>query len=190
MRLQSHESVRRAALAVVCAFALPAFASTISVSSSSMPSPILEPGQELTYSGPTTNATLWQSFTLGAIQDEANVSITTASSSLHLTFNDTSDGNSPVFNFTFTSPGSGTGGTLTFIGTGAPVNINGLTYATITEGVFTYGVQQTVDINAGKGTFVAGIITSSVPEPATCAATGLALLALAVIAWRRRAIRD
>jgi len=166
--------------------ALPVWSSTIAVNTVMTPSPIFEPGQELTYGGPSTNASLSQSFVIGAIQDESNLT-TAVTTGLTLKLNDTTDGNSPVFNVTFTPPGGGLGGTFTFTGTGAPIMIGGLTYATITEGVFTYGVQESVSINAGKGTLLNGIITSSVPEPTTWILTALGLILMIAGLWRRAA---
>lgn len=87
------------------------------------------------------------------------------------------DANSLVFTGTTSIGGtqSSPADTITFTGTGTQT-FNGVTYATIVDGGYVFGIEQSNPINFGKGTPVLGLVESATPEPSTYFLSGLGFL--------------
>jgi len=177
-------------VAVAALASLPALADTVTISTSPQ-SPILEPGEEILFGTQSPNVSLGSLFNI-LVEDQA-VTSTTSTPTFNLTIADAADNISATFKGTFVGPiGGGVGGTIDFSGT--VKDINGVDFVTVTQGVYTIGIAPSFILNAeqatdnggvGKSDFMSGIMTSSVPEPATFTLAGLALLLLACAGRRR-----
>lgn len=164
--------------------AVPGLCTTITVSSSVSPNPLLLPDQTLTYLGTNNQAVTVASgvFTLGSFASVLGTN-PTPTTSFTLTVTDSVDANALNFAGTFSVIGGND--TLSFTGTGTEV-IGGVTFATITDTGYVYGIQQSDTVNSGKGTLVISSIVSSLPEPASCLMCGLGLLGFASVLRTRR----
>lgn len=157
--------------------AIPGLCATISVSSSVAPNPLLLPDQTLTYLGANNQSVIVGSgtFTLGAFESVGTTNaIPTASFTLTVT--DSVDANA----LKFVGSIGATGGVdiFSFTGTGTEI-INGITFATITDAGYAYGIQQSNTVNFDKGTPVISSIVSAVPEPTACLLCGLGFVTFA-----------
>jgi hypothetical protein len=170
--------------AVFALMAVPGVCATITVSSSLSPNPLLLPDQTLAYLGNNNQSVTVGSgtFTLGSFQSTITTN-PTPTPSFTLTLTDSVDATPLVFKGSFAVVGGND--TLSLSGTGTET-IGGVTFATIADAGYLYGVQQSTVVNLGKGTPVISSIVASVPEPAAFFLCGLGLLAFAGVRRNRR----
>lgn len=166
---------------------LPAYATTIKVGSSVSPTDIMPPGQAVAFkylannnnmtSGITVGSSLVQ-FNLGDFGPSTSMSPTTTSS-FTIVLTDSLDSNMLDFNATYTiDTSSGSPRVNAMITNGTEMG----GFATISDGGYLFGVQQSFSFDLGKGGTLGGEIipsSSDTPEPTTYLLTGLGLAGLA-----------